>query len=204
MLFFAAALVGLALMLGALFFQLSRGPISLSFLTPLIEQALNSTLDGPSIALHDTVLTWESEASQLDIRATGLQVIDSEGNVQATIPEMSVTFSARALMRGLIAPTRLELFGPRLKVVRSADNRISVGLGEGESAGNAAEGDAASGLVGELLRAPDPDLASGYLTAISIRSALIEVDDRVTDRRIVASRANVAFARDDEGVRVDG
>jgi len=204
LLFFAAALVGLALMLGALFFQLSRGPISLSFLTPLIEQALNSTLDGPSIALHDTVLTWESEASQLDIRATGLQVIDSEGNVQATIPEMSVTFSARALMRGLIAPTRLELFGPRLKVVRSADNRISVGLGEGESAGDAAEGDAASGLVGELLRAPDPDLASGYLNAISIRSALIEVDDRVTDRRIVASRANVAFARDDEGVRVDG
>ncbi|MEL0012493.1 MAG: hypothetical protein VW881_03565, partial [Alphaproteobacteria bacterium] len=75
MLFFAAALVGLALMLGMLFFQLSRGPISLSFLTPLIEQALNSTLDGTSIALHDTVLTWESEASQRDIRATGLQVI---------------------------------------------------------------------------------------------------------------------------------
>jgi hypothetical protein len=204
LLFFAAALVGLALMLGMLFFQLSRGPISLSFLTPFIEQALNSTLDGTSIALHDTVLTWESEASQLDIRATGLQVIDSEGNAQATIPEMSVKFSARALMRGLIAPTRLELFGPRLKVVRSADNLISVGLEEAQSAGDVAEVDAAAKLVGELLRATDPNLASGYLTAISIRSALIEVDDRLMDRRIVASRANVTFVRNDEGVRVDG
>lgn len=206
MLFFAAAIVGLALMLGVLFVQLSRGPISLSFLTPLIEQTLNSTLDGPSVVLHDTVLTWESEQSQLDIRATGLQVLDSEGSVQATIPEMSVTFSARALTRGLIAPTRLELFGPRLKVVRSADNRISVGIGESEglAESSSAGGDAASGLIGELLRAPDPDLSSGYLSSISIRSALIELDDRRTGRQFVASRANVAFARDDEGVRIDG
>ena len=40
-LFFAAALVGLAMFSGVLVFQLSRGPISLNFLTPLVEEALN-------------------------------------------------------------------------------------------------------------------------------------------------------------------
>ena len=200
MIFFAAALVGLALMVGVLFFQLSRGPISLSFLSPVVERMLNTTMDGASVRLHDTVLAWEGPQRALDIRATGLQVLDADGAVQASVPEMTVTFSARALLRGLIAPTKLELLGPRMNVVRTTEDGFSVGFGGGAGGG----GDAAAGLVGELLRPPNRDLASGYLSEISVRSALIEFDDRVSGRVFVASRANLSLSRDDEGVRADG
>ncbi len=84
---------------GVLVFQLSRGPISLSFLTPLIEEALNSTSQETRVRLHDMVLTWESEDRVLDIRATGLRLLDGDGRVRATVPEMTITLSARALLR---------------------------------------------------------------------------------------------------------
>ncbi|MBO6782434.1 MAG: AsmA-like C-terminal domain-containing protein [Alphaproteobacteria bacterium] len=202
LIFFAAALVGMALTVGALFVQLNRGPIGLSFLTPVVERTLNATLDGVSIRLHDTVLAWESSDRALDIRATGLQVLDGEGVVQATIPEMTVTFSARALLRGLIAPTKLELLGPRVKIVRTRDGQLNVGFGN--TANGAGGGAAAAGLVGELLRPPNPDLASGYLSEVSVSSALIEFEDLISGRTQFAPRANIALVRDEEGVRADG
>jgi hypothetical protein len=201
-LFFAAALVGLAMVSGVLVFQLSRGPISLGFLTPLIEQALSSEAEGSQLQLHDTVLTWEEEERALDIRATGLQFLDSAGQVQATIPEMTIKFSARALLRGLIAPTSLELFGPRLRVVR--DTAGDINLDFGGSSATRQGGGAPVGLITELLRAPDPDLASGYLTRIAVRNAYVEFEDRLSGHQLLAPNTDVVLERDFDGIHGDG
>lgn len=206
LLFFATALVGLAMIFGVLVFQLSRGPISLSFLTPLIEEALNSTSQETRVRLHDMVLTWESEDRVLDIRATGLRLLDGDGRVHATVPEMTITLSARALLRGLVAPTKLEVFGPRIKIVRDDGGTVRLDFGGGETPNDegAQEGDAPLGIVQELLRPPDQSLASGYLTSVAVRSAFLEFEDAVTGRRIVAPNVNLQLKRDDAGIRADG
>ncbi|MEP4378900.1 MAG: AsmA-like C-terminal domain-containing protein [Alphaproteobacteria bacterium] len=185
-----------------LIWQLSRGPISLSFLTPLIERALDTGRGNASIRLHDTILTWAADERELDIRAVGLQFVDSSDSVRATIPEMSVKFSGRALMRGLVAPTSLELFGPRVRVVREANGDISMDIGNSPQADG---GPATSpGLIEELLQVPNPDLASGYLTRVAVRSALIEFDDFQRGMRLRTPRANVALVRDAEGISAEG
>ncbi len=202
LLFFAAALVGLALIFGVLIWQLSRGPISLSFLTPLIERALDTGRGNARIRLHDTILTWAADERELDIRAVGLQFVDSGDSVRATIPEMSVKFSGRALLRGLVAPTSLELFGPRVRVVREASGDISMDIGNNPQA----DGSAATtpGLIEELLQTPDPNLASGYLTRVAVRSALIKFDDFKRGMRMSTPRANIALVRDAEGISAEG
>lgn len=213
LLFFAAALVGLAMIFGVLVFQLSRGPISLSFLTPLIEQALNSGSQDTQVRLHDTVLTWESEDRALDIRATGLRLLDGDGQLRATVPEMTVTLSARALLKGLVAPTNLEVFGPRIKIIRDAGGAISFDFGDvaadrgvdGEpDRTRAGEGTASLEIVQELLQPPDRNLASGYLTGVAVRSAFLEFEDRVSGRQIIAPNVNLQLERDAEGIRADG
>lgn len=193
---------------GVLIFQLSRGPISLSFLTPLVERALSSDSKNTHVRLHDTVLTWENEARALDIRATGLQFLDGADRVRATIPEMTVKFSARALLRGLVAPTSLELFGPRVKIVRSATGELSVDFGgdavPGEDAAPEEDVGSPVGLVRELLGAPDRSLASGYLSGVAVRSAFVEIEDHMTGRRVLASNTNILLERDEDGIRADG
>ncbi|MBS27593.1 MAG: hypothetical protein CL566_01520 [Alphaproteobacteria bacterium] len=202
LLFLAAALVGLALIFGVVIFQLSRGPISLSFLTPLIARALNPGQGGGGIKLHDTILTWANDERDLDIRSVGLQFLDARGTVRATIPEMSVKFSARALLRGLVAPTSLELFGPRVRIVRRLDGTVSMDMGDDPHNGLGAE--SPIGLIEELLQQPDPDLASGYLSRVAVRSAFIEFDDFKRGMRIIAPRANIALLRDEEGISAEG
>jgi len=202
LLFFAAALVGLALIFGVLIWQLSRGPISLSFLTPLIERALDTGRGNARIRLHDTILTWAADERELDIRAVGLQFVDSGDSVRATIPEMSIKFSGRALLRGLVAPTSLELFGPRVRVVRAANGDISMDIGDSPQT-EAGRG-TSPGLIEELLQTPNPDLASGYLTRVAVRSALIEFDDFQRGTRLSTPRANIALLRDAEGISAEG
>ena len=143
-----------------------------------------------------------AEERELDIRAVGLQFVDNDGRVRATIPEMSVKFSGRALIRGLVAPTSIELFGPRVRVVRDSDGTVSIDIGD-NSAGEAASV-TSLGLIEELLQKPDPDLASGYLTRVAVRSALIEFDDFKRGVRLSAPRADIALLRNSEGISAEG
>lgn len=201
-LFFAAALVGLAMFSGVLVFQLSRGPISLNFLTPLVEEALNSSAGATQVRLHNTVLSWEGQERALDIRATGLQFLDSSERVRATIPEMSVKFSVRALLRGLIAPTRLELFGPRVTIIRTPSGEVSIDFGSDTAA--AEKAGAPLGFLQELLSAPDTSLASGYLSSVAVRNAFLEFEDKVTGRQWLAPNTDIRLDRDADGIRGDG
>lgn len=202
LLFFAAALVGVALIFGAFIIQLGRGPISLSFLTPLIERALASDESAVGIRLHDTILTWVETERALDIRAVGMEFVDSTGSVQATIPEMSVKFSARALLRGLVAPTSLELFGPRLRIARARDGTVSFGMGAPTA--DSEPRTSPMGLIGELLQPPNPDRASGYLSRVAVRSAFVEFLDFARGIQLTAPVANIALLRDAAGIVAEG
>jgi hypothetical protein len=202
LLFLAATLLGAGLFAVAAVWQLSRGPISLAFLTPYIEESLSDGPEGVQVRLHDTVLTWAGLERTLDLRAVGLEIVDTDGQVAASVPELSVQFSLRALLRGLIAPTGLELFGPRLRVARSTDGDIVVGFGAVDANGPSDRG--GMQLIGGLLREPDPDSPTGYLRRVSVSSALIEFEDHVTGRTWTAQRADIALQRDDNGIRGEG
>ncbi len=202
LLFLAATLLGAALFALVAIWQLSRGPVSLSFLTPYVEQALSGGTDDVQVRLHDTVITWAGLERTLDLRAVGLEILDTDGTVGAAVPEMAVQLSARALMRGLIAPTGLELFGPRLRVVRTPDGEIFVGIGAVSASEPSGGGE--MGLLGNLLDEPDLNSSTGYLRRISISSALIDFEDRQSGRNWTAQRADVALERDENGIQADG
>jgi len=194
-------LLGTVLFAVVAVWQLSRGPISLGFLTPYIEDSLNSELDGVQVRLHDTVLSWDGLERTLGVRAVGLEILDSDGEVGASVPEMLVRFSLRALLRGVVAPTGLDLFGPRLRVVRTPDGEIFVGIRSVSASGPSGGG---MGFIEGLLSDSDPNSPTGYLRRVSIVSGLIEFEDRLTGRNWTAQRANIVLERDENGIRADG
>ncbi len=93
LLFLAATLLGTAVFAAVAVWQLSRGPVSLGFLTPFVEDSLSGGPDGVQVRLHDTVLTWAGLERTLDVRAVGLEILASDGEVGASVPEWSVQFS---------------------------------------------------------------------------------------------------------------
>jgi hypothetical protein len=201
-----ALLAGIAVIVGFLAYRLAyEGPIHLRFLKPYVEEALNRPGADFRFVIEDTVLAWAGWERTLDIRAVDVRVQDSAGRDLATVPELGFGLSGAALFRGLIAPSRIELFRPELALGRNEDGDLQFGrrlLSGTEAAASASQSQTGlvSGLVQELLEAPDPEKRTGYLSEAAIYSGPVSVDDRHAGNVWKAENVEIHLARGERGV----
>jgi len=203
---FGALLAGVAVIAGFVAYRLAyEGPIHLSFLKPYVEEALNRPGADFQFVIQDTVLAWAGWERTLDIRAVGVQVQDSAGRELASVPELGFGLSGAALFRGLVAPSRIELFRPELALGRNekGDFRFGeklIGGAEADPSAPVSQTDFLGALVGELLEAPDPDKRTGYLTEAAIYSGTVSIDDRHAGNVWKAEDLEIHLARGDRGL----
>jgi hypothetical protein len=203
-----ALLAGIAVIAAFIAYRLAyEGPIHLSFLKPYVEEALNRPGADFTFVVEDTVLAWAGWERTLDIRGVGVSIQDASGQELASVPEVGFGLSGAALFRGLVAPSRIELYRPELALGRNEDGNFQFGtklISGAEPAAPSASDPKSSGvvaaLVQELLEAPDPDKQTGYLTEASIYSGTVSVDDRHAGNVWKAENLEVHLARGDRGV----
>ena len=193
-----AAAAGLLVIFAVFAWLLSSGPISLSFLSPYVEDVLTKAESEFRIEFDDVVLAWAGWERTLDVRAVGVRLLRDDGSLLASLPAVSVALSGRALMRGAVAPTSLDLIGIDARLVRRADGSIDFGL---ETEAAAAEaGDLARQLLDDLLRPPDPTRVMGYLRRLSVLDADLTVFDQISGVSWRVPRADVVLVRDRDGI----
>ncbi len=187
---------GFAAAVGFAAWRLSSGPVAIEFLSPYLERALSPQDKGFGVAIDNTILTWGGWNRPIEIRAIALKAVTPEGAVIAEIPEMTVNLSARALLRGQIAPTALTVLRPHLTVQRAEDGRFSMGLNPADRP----SGPFVSNLVSGLLTEPGGGSLS-YLSRINIVDGGLTVRDAHLGFAWHAPRTNLALRRDATGVR---
>ena len=77
---------GMAILGVFLTIRLASGPVSVSFFTPYIVQALEPDDGSLSVELQDTILTWDGRGRALQLRAVGVRIADANGQVKAQLP----------------------------------------------------------------------------------------------------------------------
>lgn len=197
--FVAGVVIGAAILLALVIWRLSGEPVSLAFLTPYFQEALSAEDGAFAVRLDDTVLTWAGWERTVDIRLKGVRAIGPDGATIAMVPEMSVSISGRALLRGIVAPTSIEVMGADLWAARAADGEFEIGLGgSGERAA-----EITARLLTDLLAPPHRDRAMGYLSRVSVVGARVTVIDEKYKTSWFAPRADVTLLRDTAGVTGD-
>ena len=121
---FGSTLAVAAVLAALLSWRLAGEPVSLAFLTPYLQEALRAEDGMFRIELEDTVLTWAGWDRTLDIRLMGVKAVGPEGDILATIPEISVFLSMRAMLRGVIAPTSIDVMRPKIEVLLSREGKF--------------------------------------------------------------------------------
>ena len=180
---------------------LSTGPMT--FLNPYIEDALSLRDSTVAVEIDDTVLVWAGWERAVDVRVTNLRVLDFERKVIATLPQVSLGFSLRALMRGLLAPTYLEILAPKVSVIRDTDGQFAASLASGAEDSPPGEDAVLSGLITELLSTPDPTRSFGYLRRVGIIDADLTLRDHRLNRVWHAPRADITMVRNSAGIGAD-
>lgn len=187
---------GLAILLVLAAWRLSSGPITLAFLSPYIEKALSAEDGSLAIRLDNTILTWAGWERTLDVRVLNVRAVGAGGTAVAVVPELSLSLSVKALIKGVVAPRSIELYRPSLQVARREDGTLEVGFGQGADASDVLS----SRLLERLSKEPDEIGPMGYLSRIVVRDADVLIVDRRLDTVWHAPHAEVSLRRDADGI----
>lgn len=182
---------------GMLGWRLSIGPLSLKFMTPLIERALSDESGGLTVRIDDTVLAWGGGLHNIDLRVRGVRAVGRDGHLMLELPEVATSFSARALLRGLIAPTTLDAIGAQIVLRHAADGSWQFHTTREDDDSASAIGP----LLDDLLNPPDRTNRLGYLQSISVFRASLTLVDEVSGQTVVARDMSAALGRDAGGLR---
>ena len=173
--------------------RLSDGPVSLGFAKPHVDQALAGIEAPYAIGVRDVVLSWGGWERPVEILAIEPSVRDARGRVLAIVPEVSVSLAFGALMAGRIAPTRLDLIGPSVIVIRNLDGTMA--LGPSGPDGSALPLDPTG-----LLSAGGQPGPWSALRRIGIHRASLRLDDRLLGLEWTAPGATVSITRNQDGL----
>ena len=161
---------------------------------PISRRALRGDDLPYRIEFEDTVLVWADWSSALEFQMTDVRIADANGDTLAAVPAASLGLSGKALLRGDIAPTSIELIGLRLGLVRGPDGQVQLA---GDDEGGGTDDAAADALVADLLDPPREDHPIAQLKLVSLRDAAIILHDEAADLTWIAPSADLTLDMDD-------
>ncbi|WP_421876897.1 AsmA-like C-terminal domain-containing protein [Pacificispira sp.] len=218
----AALVLGLVLLVGAGIYALSTGPVSVSALTPILEEALNDGSGPYKVSVEDTRIVWGGWDRAVDVVASNVRVQEPDKPTLAVLQEVSVGLSFKALMGGEVRLTTLELLRPSLTLVRDPDGRIALAVGdlpgvtdsEGDAPTPAERPDAAwmpvpspdedallpQSVLDALTSGVSENSLLGGLQRFSMVQAEIRIIDRALGETLWLHSAGLDFVRSDNGL----
>ncbi|MCF6214743.1 MAG: DUF3971 domain-containing protein [Emcibacter sp.] len=194
---------------------MSIGPIALDWAGDYLKRALVLNQKDISFNFRDAILVWRKESEQDYGRTSGLQVtfyeveiIDKKTDFTLNVPEAGMRFSGLAMMRGLLAPTDVEIFGLSIDytfapdVWTSTDNRPFMEKLEAfvEELQNSEI--LPFKIAKELLSPPKTSVATGYLGQFSLLGTKITLTDQLSGQIWQIPEAHLNLRRTSFGLNV--
>jgi hypothetical protein len=179
--------------------RLIQGPIELDPLTPYLEEALSRSTDGLQIAISRVRLAVDRDNRQLDLRLEGVRLSRVDGEPVAAFSEMSASFSLMALLHGNLAPTRLIIEHPVLRLIRDQHGKIGIRFANH----NANEPGLGPEILEQAVGTAKSQASFGLTRRIVVRDATLILDDERTGRHWQADRVDATVERDAEGLAGD-
>ncbi|MEM9751530.1 MAG: DUF3971 domain-containing protein, partial [Pseudomonadota bacterium] len=202
---FAGFAAALAIAAAVLIWLIFSGPVSLGPFRDQVERALTNTLpSGYGAEIGGLTLAWDRDDRVLAVVASDVDVRDTGGGVAASAPEAKLAFSLRALATGRLAPSRIELRGADIRVVRRQDGRAAVGVETGAQSPPAPRplGFSTSDLLRRLLL-PAEDSRSQRLEEVRLSDARVTFMDEGRGAAVTAEKGAFVFKRRPSGADVE-
>ncbi|WP_149538613.1 YhdP family protein [Siccirubricoccus phaeus] len=194
--------VGLGLCLGALAWRLAEAPLEVPALARRIEAAVNAELGEARLTIGRADIAWEGfrggTAAPLDIVLRNVVLRDADGTPRVELPDAAVTLSARALLRGMVAPSVIELRQPRVLALLRPDGSFGLtlnpapealppeGVGAPEKAAETpatAPGSDALGLLAALMQPASDRAAYAALRRLRVNGGEVVLAEVATGKR---------------------
>ncbi|MEH6496006.1 MAG: AsmA-like C-terminal region-containing protein [Pseudomonas marincola] len=186
---------------------LSRGPVSLSFMAPYVEQIIADQYPNIDLGFEGLELQWDGRDKNLVFGITNMSALKDNETV-AYIPAVTVTFSGDALLKGRVAPSGLEFTGLEVVLTRAENGGVRLGYSyTGGISGDAASSvkrdatpEAIHELFAELGRKSGGSDLTAYLERLEIYQFSIFVEDQKLAKSWKVTAADLVVWKRDDGL----
>ncbi len=188
--FLLGLFVALALGAGALVWRLDQGPLSLSFMQPVLQYLVDR--GSPyAITFHDPQLIWLREEDAVGLELRDVEARTPEGELVAAAPQVRVNVAVPPLLLDQrLQPVDVEVSLPEIELIRDADRKLVLQFDQRLSAiplGATAGGGGLGALLGNSGQVEDPRLAS--LRLVRVTAPSLQFVDALTGDRARAADA---------------
>lgn len=181
--------------------QLYKGPIAVPFLKPYIIQALSSSDDSYDISLENVNIELVRSIQPIKIIANNVVYKKQDESFIINAPRTSVSFSIRALLRGIIAPSSIEVDAPSIYAFTEygieKTKPQDVNKKKIEYYINMAED------FLEKYNSDDKYIAENYINSIQIKNANMEFHEVDLGRKWVISDVNYGFEKEFDALHTE-
>ena len=108
--------------------RLAREPVAIGFADSYVREQAEGLLPGYELAFETSTLFWNRRLDTLDLQLLNIELEKADGTIVARLPRLGVALSLDAFLSGKLRPTRIDLFGPQIRLNWSAEkirNRLS-------------------------------------------------------------------------------
>ena len=181
--------------------QLYKGPIAVPFLKPYIIQALSISDDSYDISLESVNIELVRSIQPIKIIANNVVYKKQDESFIINAPRTSVSFSIRALLRGIIAPSSIEVDAPSIYAFTEygieKTKPQDVNKKKIEYYINMAED------FLEKYNSDDKYIAENYINSIQIKNANMEFHEVDLGRKWVISDVNYGFEKEFDALHTE-
>lgn len=191
---FDYALVLLLFLLLLFVWQLYRGPIAVPFLKPYIIAALNQDNEKAEVTVGSVNIELVRSIKPVRIIARDMVYEEKDGHIRVTAPGVAVSFSIRALLRGVIAPSSIEVNDPSVYIF------TEYGVSDKTRAEEVSRRQISYYVASfedflERFNSPDQTYAESYINDIAINNGKVEWHEVDLGRKWVFADLNYTFSR---------
>jgi hypothetical protein len=191
---------GLVILASFAAYRLSEGhPYHLAFLVPYIQRSLDPPNADFHVKLDDLIIAWTGGERLIGLRAVHVRAVTRDGRVLASVPQIGISLSLRAMLRGMLAPTRIDVFNPHIHMRRSKDGRFLFLTAPGDGLAGQPSRFVPEFLEG-LMGPPRLDRMGGYLRRAHLIDGTLDFDDQRTGVVWHAPKIDIELMRDRQGI----
>ncbi|MBQ9270678.1 MAG: hypothetical protein IJ218_00210 [Alphaproteobacteria bacterium] len=192
---FDCFMVGLFIIFLLLMWTLYKGPISVPYLRPYIVQALNYDENDYKVGIGDVNIELVRSIQPLRITANDITLHKKDKTVTIEAPKLYLSFSLRALLKGIIAPSDVSLLQPKAHIY------ASYGIDKTEIPENAVNKKKLQFLIEQIneflqhYNSEDKIYPESYVDNITLTEGEIELHEVDLERDWIFSDVNFEFKR---------
>lgn len=194
---YASALSLIALLV--LLWNLGKGPIQVNILKPYITQALTNETSSYDLTIENVNLELVHSVQPVKIIARNVVFKDKNNNYLVKAPRLSLSFSARALLKGMLAPSSINIENPDISIrntygLKKEQNQIT----ENQQTLNLKKLEFFFTQFEDFLKrfnSAERLYLESFINGIQIADGTLKVYEVETEKQFTFSNMNLAFER---------